>query len=179
MHDIGESFSNLELLAGANHYLLHHHHHHHPHTGVQITHYCIYLLQIPPIFLIKSECFTGGDHYYREHITRRLDSSQGFPSAMFCSHRIAESSSSNKILLSCPLECLQNVCQTNPDSCTRMGTPFCDRKTLRGMCTSNKIYAPQTCEAHNMQKEYHMLCSQGERGILVQSSLSSSAGETF
>ena len=128
MHDIGKSFSNLELLAGANHYLLHHHHHHHPHTGVQITHYCIYLLQIPPTFLIKPECFTDGDHHYREHITRLLDSSQGFPIAMLCSHRIAESSSSNKTLLSCPLrplascplECLQNVCQKNPDSCTRM-----------------------------------------------------------
>ena len=96
LHDIGKSFSNLELLAGANHYLLHHHHHHHPHTGVQITHYCIYLLQIPPTFLIKPECFTDGDHHYREHITRLLDSSQGFPIAMLCSHRIAESSSSNK-----------------------------------------------------------------------------------
>ena len=76
----------------------------------------------------KIRIFIGGDHHYREHITRLLDSSQGFPIAMLCSHRIAESSSSNKTLLSCPirplascpLECLQNVCQKNSDSCTRM-----------------------------------------------------------
>ena len=63
----------------------------------------------------------GGDHFYREHITRLLDSSQGYPIAMFCSHKIAKSSSSNKTLMFCPSECLQNVCQTNPNICTRMG----------------------------------------------------------
>ena len=139
MQDIGKSFSNFELPAGVNHYVLHHHRHHH--IGVQITTHCILRPQIPPL-PYKIRICIGGDHFYREHITRLLDSSQGFPIAMFCSHKIAESSSSNKILLSCPLACLQNVCQTNNVSCTQMGTLFCDKKTLRGMCTAYKIYAP-------------------------------------